>query len=128
MSEVPTGLGGQTVLFAPEETLRPDKSPLEPGHPDEVTLAINYPLLQTLQKAREQPTHSLIRQTETPSRTHSRETAITPNNQKTVPAQGESVSEDPALRALQEQVHKQERDMEKLKNDLQEIQRRRGSP
>ncbi len=123
----PTGLGNQTVLFAPEETLRPDKSPQKPSHPDEVTLAINYPLLETLQEAREQPAHSLIRQTETPSPTHSRETAITPNNQKTVPVQGESVSEDPALRALQEKVHKQERDLEQLKNDLQEIQRRGGS-
>ncbi|MDT3776757.1 hypothetical protein PJI16_04185 [Nitrospira sp. MA-1] len=123
----PTGLGGRTVLFEPEETLRPDKSPQKVGHPDEVTLAINYPLLETLQKAREQPVRSLIRQTEAPSRTHSRETAITPKNQKTVPAQGESVLEDPALRALEEQVHKQEQDLEQLRNELHEIQRSRDS-
>ncbi|MEO6202748.1 MAG: hypothetical protein ABIU05_17025, partial [Nitrospirales bacterium] len=51
------GLGGQTVLFVPKETLRPGQSPQEPGHPDDVTLAINYPFLETMQKVREQPAH-----------------------------------------------------------------------
>ena len=122
----PAGLGGQTVLFVPKETLRPDKSPQEPGHPDEVTLAINYPLLETLQKAREQSAPSLIRQTETPSPTHNREPAVAPITQKTVSTPGESASEDPALRALEEQVHKQEQDLQQLKNELQEIQRSRN--
>ncbi len=123
----PTGLGGQTVLFVPKETLRPDKSPQEPGHPDEVTLAINYPLLETMQEAHEQSAPSLIRQTETPSITDNREGVVSPITQKGIHDTGESSSKDPALRALEEQVHKQEQDLEQLRNELQEIQRSRDS-
>jgi hypothetical protein len=121
----PTGLGGQTVLFVPKETLRPDKSTREPSRPDEVTLAINYPLLETLQEARKQPAPTLSRQTEMPSITDSREGAVAPMNQKTFPVSGESSSNDSAFRALEEQVHKQEQELEQLKKELQEIQRSR---
>lgn len=123
----PTGLGGQTVLFVPQETLRPDKSPQEPGHPDEVTLAIDYRLLETMQEAREQPAPSLIRPTEMPSITDNRDDIVSPITQKGIHDTGESSSKDPALRALEEQVHKQEQDLEQLRNELQEIQRSRDS-
>ncbi|WP_342348219.1 hypothetical protein [uncultured Nitrospira sp.] len=121
----PTGLGGQTVLFVPKETLRPDKSPQEPGHPDEVTLAINYPLLESMQKAREESAPSPIRQTETPSITGNREDVVSPITQKGLPDTGETSSTNPALRALEKQVHKQEQELKELKNELQEIQRSR---
>ncbi|MFZ1744369.1 MAG: hypothetical protein WAU17_00495, partial [Nitrospirales bacterium] len=123
----PTGLRDQTVSFVPKEALRPDKSPQEPRHPLEVTLAINYPLLKTLQEAGEQPAPFPIRQTETPSPAHTREGAVAPINQKTVPPPGESSANDPAFRALEEQVHKQEEELEQLKKELQEIQRSRNS-
>jgi hypothetical protein len=121
----PTGLGGQTVLFVPKEALRPDKSPQEQGHPDEVTLAINFPLLETLQQARENRTPSTIRQAEVPSITDNRNGVVSPLKQNGVHSPGESSSKDPALRALEEQVHKQEQDLEQLKKELQEIQRSR---
>ncbi len=123
----PTGLGGQTVLFVPKEILRPDKSPQEPGHPDEVTLAINYPLLETMQEAPGQPAPTLNRQTEAPSITDNRNGVVSPLKQNGVHSPGEFSSKDPALRALEEQVHKQEQDLEQLKKELQEIQRSRDA-
>lgn len=123
----PTGLANQSVLFVPEEALRPDKSPQKPGHPREVTLAIDYRLLETMQETREQPAPSLIGQPEMPSITDNRDDVVSPISQNGVHDAGESSSKDPALRALEEQVHKQEQDLEQLRNELREIQRSRDS-
>ena len=123
----PTGLADQTVLFVPEEALRPDKAPQEPGHPHEVTLPINYQLLETMQEAREQPAPALIRQTEMPSITDTGNGVVSPMTRNGVHDHGESSSKDPALRALEEQVHKQQQDLEQLRNQLQEIRRSRDS-
>lgn len=121
----PTGLGRQIVFFVPKNALRSDKSPGEPGHPDEVTLAIHYPLFETLQNPAEQSSSSQIRQTGMPSPDDSRDGNFTSGKKKA--AHEKTASEDQALRTLEEQVHKQEQDLKQLKKDLEEIQRSRDS-
>ena len=123
----PTGLGDRTVLFIPQEALRPEKPPLEVQHPDEVTLAIYYPLLETLREPPEQPASTRVRQTGTPSPADTQEAIVAPIiKQNAAHGHEEVESENHALRALEEQVHKQEQDLEQLKKELQEIQQSRN--
>lgn len=107
----PTGLGSLTVLFVPKEALRPDKSPLVDRHPHEVTLAINYPSLEMWREPSEQPSPSQVKSTEESS------VAVKP---EIMP--GESASKDHAIRALKEQVHRQQMEMEQLKKEFRELQ------
>ncbi|GJL69902.1 MAG: hypothetical protein NPIRA06_25370 [Nitrospirales bacterium] len=107
----PTGLGGWTLLFLPKEVLRADTSPQAGRHPHEVTLAINYPSLKAWREPSEQPSLFQVQPTEESS------VDVKP---EIIPR--ESASEDNPIRALKEQVHRQQMEMEQLKKELRELQ------
>ncbi|HBP88635.1 MAG TPA: hypothetical protein DD706_13155 [Nitrospiraceae bacterium] len=107
----PTGLGGWTVLFLPKEVLRADSSPQIWRHPHEVTLSINYPSLEMWREPSEQPSPSQVPPTEESS---------DPVKPEIIP--GESASEDNAIRALKEQVHRQQMEMDQLRKEFRELQ------
>ncbi len=122
-----TGLTHRAVLFVPKEALRPDKSQQEPRNPHEATLVITYPLLATLPEPQEKAVPRQVRRTGTAPAPDGHDTAVPTLKQEASDGSPESVSEDTTLRGLEEQVNKQERDLEQLKKELRELQRQRGA-
>ncbi len=104
-----TGLADSTVLFVPPEALETDRSQQKAAKP---TLAINYPLLETLPDTFEKAA----------SDSHPRLTETTPPPDR-LDGSPEPPPEDRQLRAIEEKVNKQEQELEQLKRELRELQR-----
>ncbi len=123
----PTGLAHRVVRFVPKEALRSHKSQLEPrSSPYQATLAINYPLLETLPEPQEKAVPPQGRRTGAAPASDSHGTADAPLKQKATDGSPESASEGTTLRSLEEQMNKQERELEQMKKDLRQLRRQRG--